>query len=226
MDNNNDILMQAIDDRIDAYIRGTMTDEEEAAFKAEIKADPELRSYVLATISLIKGIREQEAAKEKTLISESVGRIEDSKVRKLLWWATSIAAVFAIFFGYQKDKRFNELSNMVSPYYAEYSISEYTRGDVDSATVAHLYTLFNNIQKQRNVGDLINRLEPMYSSPRYYGLYAQIFANDIAFNLAIAYIKDDQISKAIPVLETLEKDNSETPIAIKAAELIKKLREK
>ena len=218
--------MQAIDDRIDAYIRGTMTDEEEAAFKAEIKADPELRSYVLATISLIKGIREQEAAKEKTLISESVGRIEDSKVRKLLWWATSIAAVFAIFFGYQKDKRFNELSNMVSPYYAEYSISEYTRGDVDSATVAHLYTLFNNIQKQRNVGDLINRLEPMYSSPRYYGLYAQIFANDIAFNLAIAYIKDDQISKAIPVLEKLEKDNSETPIAIKAAELIKKLREK
>ena len=226
MDKNNDILMQAIDDRIDAYIRGTMTDEEEAAFKAEIKADPELRSYVLATISLIKGIREQEAAKEKTLISESVGRIEDSKVRKLLWWATSIAAVFAIFFGYQKDKRFNELSNMVSPYYAEYSISEYTRGDVDSATVAHLYTLFNNIQKQRNVGDLINRLEPMYSSPRYYGLYAQIFANDIAFNLAIAYIKDDQISKAIPVLEKLEKDNSETPIAIKAAELIKKLREK
>ena len=226
MDKNNDILMQAIDNRIDAYIRGTMTDEEEAAFKAEIKADPELRSYVLATISLIKGIREQEAAKEKTLISESVGRIEDSKVRKLLWWATSIAAVFAIFFGYQKDKRFNELSNMVSPYYAEYSISEYTRGDVDSATVAHLYTLFNNIQKQRNVGDLINRLEPMYSSPRYYGLYAQIFANDIAFNLAIAYIKDDQISKAIPVLEKLEKDNSETPIAIKAAELIKKLREK
>ena len=36
MDKNNDIFQQAIDDRIDAFIRGMMTEEEEAAFKQEI----------------------------------------------------------------------------------------------------------------------------------------------------------------------------------------------
>lgn len=221
MDKNNDILQQAIDDRIDAFIRGMMTEEEEIAFKQEIQADPDLRAHVLATVSLIKGIRTQNAERERTLIQPQ----QNNKVRTLVWWATSIAAVFAIFFGYSKDKRYNELSALVSPYYTEYSMDEYARGDIDSTKVANLYTLFNNIQTQRNVGELIKILEPMYSSPGYYGLYAQLFANDIAFNLAIAYIKDDQISKAIPVLEKLGNNNPDTPIAAKALDILKKLRE-
>ena len=198
-----------------------MTEEEEIAFKQEIQADPDLRAHVLATVSLIKGIRTQNAERERTLIQPQ----QNNKVRTLVWWATSIAAVFAIFFGYSKDKRYNELSALVSPYYTEYSMDEYARGDIDSTKVANLYTLFNNIQTQRNVGELIKILEPMYSSPGYYGLYAQLFANDIAFNLAIAYIKDDQISKAIPVLEKLGNNNPDTPIAAKALDILKKLRE-
>ena len=33
MDKNNDILLEAIDERIDSFIRGAMTEEEEAALK-------------------------------------------------------------------------------------------------------------------------------------------------------------------------------------------------
>jgi len=219
MDKDNDILQQSIDDRIDAFIRGMMTAEEETAFKKEIQADPGLRAQVLATVSLIKGIRNQESAKEKALIQTS----DKNRARTLLWWACSIAAVFAIFFGYQKDKRFNELSDMVSPYYTEYNMSEYTRGDVDSATVANLYTLFNNIQEQRNMSSFIKKLEPIYAvidSDIAYNSYA----NDIAWNLAIAYVKNDQVDKAIPILEKLEKDNPDTPIADKAKEFLKEIK--
>ena len=219
MDNNNDIIQQAIDDRIDAFIRGMMTEEEEAAFKQEIQADPDLRAHVLATVSLIKGIRTQNAERERTLIQPQ----QNNKVRTLLWWATSIAAVFAIFFGYSKDKRYNELSALVSPYYTEYSMDEYARGDVDSTKVANLYTLFNNIQKQRHVSSIIAELEPIYTSLEHDFTYSA-YANDIALNLALAYIKDDQADKAIPILEKLEKDNPDTPIAAKAQEILKKLR--
>lgn len=219
MDKNNDILQQAIDDRIDAFIRGMMTEEEEAAFKQEIQADPDLRAHVLATISLIKGIRTQNAEKERTLIQPQ----QKSKVRTLVWWATSIAAVFAIFFGYSKDKRYNELSALVSPYYTEYSMDDYARGDIDSIKVANLYTLFNNIQKQRNVSNYISELEPIYTSLEHDFTYSA-YANDIALNLALAYIKDDQADKAISILEKLEKDNPDTPIAVKAQEILKKLR--
>ena len=219
MDKNNDIIQQAIDDRIDAFIRGMMTEEEEAAFKKEIQADPDLRAHVLATVSLIKGIRMQNAEKERTLIQPQ----HNNKVRTLLWWATSIAAVIAIFFGYSKDKRYNELSALVSPYYTEYSMDEYARGDIDSAKVVNLYNLFNNIQKQRHVSNIIAELEPIYTSIEHDITYST-YANDIALNLALAYIKDDQADKAIPILEKLEKDNPDTPIAAKALEILKKLR--
>ena len=220
MDKNNDILQQAIDDRIDAFIRGMMTEEEEAAFKQEIQADPDLRAHVLATVSLIKGIREQNAEREKTLIQSQ----QKDRIRTLVWWATSIAAVFAIFFGYSKDKRYNELSALVSPYYTEYSMDEYARGDMDSTKVANLYTIFNNIQKQRNVSNYISELEPIYNSLENDFTYST-YANDIALNLALAYIKDDQADKAIPILEKLEKDNPDTPISAKAQEILRKLKE-
>jgi hypothetical protein len=232
MDKNNDIIQQAIDDRIDAFIRGMMTEEEEAAFKQEIQADPDLRAHVLATVSLIKGIRSQGALKEKDIIRKNaynkqtirLCRSESAnRARTLLWWATSIAAVFAIFFGYSKDKRYNELSALVSPYYTEYSMDDYARGDIDSTKVANLYTLFNNIQNQRHVSNIIAELEPIYTSLEHDFTYSA-YANDIALNLALAYIKDDQADKAIPILEKLEKDNPDTPIAAKAQEVLKKLR--
>lgn len=219
MDKYNDIQQQAIEERIDAFIRGAMTEVEEQAFKQEIKADPELRAQVLATVSLIKSIRSQEAAKEKTLISNNT----KERLRTLVAWACSIAAVIAIFFGYQKDKRFNELSALVSPYYSEYSIDDYSRGDLDSVTVAHLYTLFNNIKEQRNVSTIIAELEPIYSKIDSDFTYSA-YANDITMNLALAYIKNDQTDKAIPVLKKLVEDNPDTPIANKAQQILNKLK--
>lgn len=225
MDKNNDITQQAIDERIDAFIRGMMTKDEETAFKQEIQSDPELRAQVLATVSLIKGIRSQNADKERTLIQNNT----KNRTRKLVWWVTSIAAVFAIFFGYTKDKRYNELSGIVSPYYTEY-YSDYNkgmlrseRGDLDSTTVAHLYTLFNIVQEQRNVSAIIEELEQIYASiDSDFTYYAK--ANDIALYLAFAYIKDDQIDKAIPILEKLEKDNPDTPIAARAQKILKEIK--
>ena len=139
-------------------------------------------------------------------------------------WACSIAALFVIIFGVYKEKRYRDLSAIVSPYYSEYSMSDYSRGDLDSLSVTHLYTLFNNIKEQRNVSDIIKELEPIYASLDSEFTYSA-YANDIAFNLALAYIKDNQIDKAIPVLEKLKEDNPETPIAVKATELLKKLQE-
>ena len=98
MNKENNITPQTIDDRIDAFIRGMMTEEEELAFKQEIQADPELRAQVMATVSMIRGIREQGSAHDKAIIS----KYDNSRVRSVLAWACSIAAVIAIFFGYSK----------------------------------------------------------------------------------------------------------------------------
>ena len=218
MDKNNDIMQEAIDARIDSFLRGEMTPEEETAFKQEIQADPELRAQVQATVALIRGIRNQNAGQEKQIIA----KYNHHRVRTLLAWGCSIAAMFVIFFGVKNELRFRELSAIVSPYYSEYSISDISRGDVDSITVAHLYTLFNNIKEQRNVSDIIEEMEPIYLTLESDFTYTA-YSNDIAWNLALAYIKDDQIEKAIPILEKLETDNPDMPIAVKASELKKRI---
>lgn len=221
MDKNDDILMDGIDERIEKFLRGEMSAEEEATFKQEIRQNPELRSRAMAMTSLIKGLQEQNAAKETTIIKENTAK---SKVRPILWWACSVAAVFAIFFGIYKDQRYRMLDATVSPYYTEYDMSDISRGDVDSATIAHLYDLFIQIQENRNVSNIIKELDPIYKSLDDDFTY-NAYANDIAWNLALACVKDDQIDKAITILQKLKADNPDTPIYNKADELIKKLQD-
>lgn len=221
MDKNDDILMDGIDERIETFLRGKMTAEEEAAFKQEIRQNPEMRNRAMAMTSLIKGLHDQNSAREATIIKENSTK---SRVRPILWWACSVAAVFAIFFGIYKDHRYRMLNAAVSPYYTEYDMSDISRGDVDSATVAHLYVLFTQIQGNRNVSDIIKELEPIYNSLDADFTY-NAYANDIAWNLALAYVKEDQIAKAITILQKIKADNPETPIYNKADGLIKKLQD-
>lgn len=221
MDKNDDILMDGIDERIEAFLRGEMTTEEEAAFKQEIRQNPELRSRAMAMTSLIKGLQDKNSAKEATILKESTSK---SRVRPILLWACSVAAVFAIFFGIYKDHHYRMLDATVSPYYMEYDMSDISRGDIDSATVAHLYGLFTQIQEDRSVSNIIKELEPIYNSLDDNFTY-NAYANDIAWNLALAYVKDDQIDKAISILQKLKADNPDTPIYNKADEFIKKLQE-
>lgn len=219
MDKNEDILMDGIDERIEVFLRGEMSTEEEAVFKQEIRQNPEFRNRAMTMTSLIKGLQAQNTAKEEAIIKENLGK---SRVRSLLWWACSIAAVFVIIFGIYKEHRYQTLNSIVSPYYTEYDISDISRGDVDSATKVHLYGLFTQIQENRSVSDVIEKLQPIFNSLDDDFTYHP-WANEIAWNLALAYVKDDQIGKAISILEKLKVDNPDTPIYKKADELIKKL---
>lgn len=221
MDKNDDILMDGIDERIEAFLRGEMSTEEEAVFKQEIRQNPELRNRAMAMTSLIKGLRNQNSAKEAAIIKENTVK---SRVRPLLYWACSVAAVFAIVFGVYKDHRYRMLDATVSPYYTEYDMSDVSRGDLDSATIAHLYDLFTQIQENRSVSDIIKELEPIYNSLDNNFTY-NAYANDIAWNLALAYVKDDQIDESITILQKIKADNPDIPIYNKADELIKKLQD-
>lgn len=223
MDKDNDMMTNGFDERIEAFLRGTMSAEEEAAFKQELKNNPELRNQAMTMASLVKGMQASEAAKEKKAL-DSVETANKSKIRPVLWWACSVAAVFAIFFGVYKDRRYSMLDATVSPYYTEYDVSEISRGETDSVAISHLYSLFTQIQENRNVSSIIKELEPIYASlDTDYTYYP--FANDIIWNLALAYVKDDQIDKAIVLLEKLKNDNPDTPLSVKVNELLNKLKE-
>lgn len=220
MDKDTDILM---DERIESFLQGKMSPTEEADFKQELKRNPELRNQALTMASLIKGIKKEAAEKDRGIIG-SGEKQSKSNIRSILWWACSAAAVFVIFFGIYNVRRNNKLDAILSPYYMEYDMTDISRGETDSLAVTHLYALFNQIQEKRNVSGIIKELEPIYQSLETDFTYYP-YANDIAWNLALAYVKDKQIDKAITLLEKLKNDNPDTPISNKADELLNKLKE-
>ena len=235
MDKNNDILMDSVDERIEAFLRGTMSAEEEASFKQDIKENAELKHRAITMASLIKGFQEKESQKESGIINSlaqrpavtakqrnEILRPNKKKIQPIFWWTCSVAAAFIVIFGIYKVRRNNLLTETVSPYYMEYDLGNISRGDVDSVTITHLYTLFSQGQENRNMSNIIKELESIYQSLDDDYTYHP-WANDIAWNLALAYIKDDQIDKAVQILDKLKQENPDTPIYNKADELIKKL---
>ena len=72
MDKNDDILMDGMDERIEAFLRGEMSADEEAAFKQEIRQNPELRNRAMTMTSLIKGLHDQNSSKEANIINEEI----------------------------------------------------------------------------------------------------------------------------------------------------------
>jgi len=221
MDNNRYNTENA-DERIETFLRGKMNKEEELLFKNELKSNKELRDKAKIMALLIKGLREKGMKKDREITrTKSPGRL-----RSYLLYASSIAAIFAvIFYLHINHKRDKMLADIVSPYYIYYNINDLPpRGETDTLAAKHLYELFNLISKTDNTSEIIKELEPIYNTLE--GNYTYyIYANDIAWNLALAYIKDNQIDKAIVILEKLKKDNPDTPIAGKADNILRRLQE-
>ena len=253
MEKDKDILIDSVDERIESFLRGTMSADEEEAFKQELKENLELRNRAMEMTAFIKGLQTSESKNQESLISsveitgnryawgrfkrtssdlideeeqdaENSVKEKGTQRSRFIWWAGSAVAICIIFFSIFKAQRYRTLEGTISPYYAQYDISDISRGDADSVTVAHLYSLFDQIQTQRNVTNVIKELESIYTSLDSDYTYHP-YANDIAWNLALAYVKDDQIDKAIPILEKLKEENQDSPISVKSDELLQRIKD-
>ena len=225
MSNIEDTRFQETDERIERFLRGQMTTEEEASFREDLKSDSELREHARAISALLKGLQEKGRQQDQEIIDEVTAQKNPSNIRRLIIWTSSIAAAIILIFGYNfysENSRYSRVNAMLSPYYVQYDLDELSRGETDSATISHLYTLFNRIPEEKDVKEIIAELEPIYESLDSDFTYYP-YANDIAWNLALAYVKAGQIDKSIAILDKLKADNTESQIYNKADELIKKL---
>ena len=225
MSNIEDTRFQETDERIERFLRGQMTTEEEVSFREDLKSDPELREHARAISALLKGLQEKGRQQDQEIIDEVTAQKRPRNIRRLIIWTSSIAAAIILIFGYNfyaENSRYAQVNSMLSPYYIQYDLNELSRGETDSATISHLYTLFNRIPEEKDMKEIIAELEPIYESLDSDFTYYP-YANDIAWNLALAYVKAGNKEKAISVLETIVRDNEVSPIAVKAKTLIQTL---
>ncbi|MBQ6432370.1 MAG: hypothetical protein IJJ94_00210 [Bacteroidaceae bacterium] len=223
MSNTEDTQFQEMDERIERFLRGEMTVEEEARFRDELKSDPDLREHARAISALLKGIRAEGEQHDQEIISEVTTNKRPNSIRRIALWIASAAAVLALYVGYSyhaENVRFTQVNEMLTPYYEHYDIDALSRGETDSVAIVHLYTLFNRIPEEKNMTDIITELEPIYESLDYDITYAP-YANDVMWNLALAYMKDKETAKASEILQKLIVDNPGMPISAKAKALLK-----
>ncbi len=223
MSNTEETQFQEMDERIERFLRGEMTMEEEARFREELRTKTELREHARAISALLKEIRAEGRQHDQEIISEVTTNKHPNNIRRIALWIASAAAVLGLYFGYSyhaENVRLAQVNEKLTPYYVHYDIDALSRGETDSVTIAHLYSLFNRIPEETDMTDIIAELEPIYQSlDSDYTYYP--YSNDVAWNLALSYVKAGEDEKAIVILNEVCASNPASPIEGKAEKLLK-----
>lgn len=203
MDNNNDI--------IERYLTDQMTPEENDAFMKDLKNDKELREEAQMMALLIKDMKKEQAKQDNEVIEEVLAAKKKAKIVQMTKWAFSIAAMFIVIFGTTHIYRMNKIDNLFNDYYTSYDMSS-ARGGDDEAIKEELAILYNKVGTEKDLSLVISRLQTIYdniqSNSENNADYI-FYENDVAWYLALAYLKDHKLDKVKELLNPLADNGDE-----------------
>ena len=240
MKNNQDKVSIDIieEERINSFLRGEMSSEEETTFMDELKSNDVLRNKAVVAARMAKAMKtvgeeEDSLVKEALLTSDDhdiemiVKNVTRKRSKLLTLRIISVAASILIlvisgwhYYDYRVTTGLgNEYEMMFEP-------SSFVRG-VDTGSVEkELNSLFAKVKSGDESDNTIKRLSLLWelSTMETYNDYTD-YAPQIGWNLAIAYLKDNDKDNAMAVLTKLEGIAEDgTAIKNKCIELINKLK--
>lgn len=196
-------------DKIDLFLTNQMTLEENNAFLNELKNDKDLREEALMTALLIKEMKNEQAKQDEEIVKEVKKRKNIKIVRRIF----SVAAMLILVFGATwLWYRPSGTEVLFADYYTSYIMQGDSRGG-DSDVEKELSTLFNQVGTEKDVSAVIDKLQKIYDSIDSEYEYS-LFADDIAWYLALAYLKDDKPEKAKELLKPLAVNGHEKAVAL------------
>lgn len=243
MEKNNNY--EIFDAKIDRFLRHQMTSQEEQQFKAELAASPELMARAKTMALMIKSMSEVGLKRDQQFVDEIKGMNEAEfrkvaglkpRVKVVSFWprfTRYVAAACVAGFLWWGGIHYYNIHQTISlgnsfDYYAynmDISDGEYVRGITDSEILDQLPTLFDNVKEGKDLKETIVQLETLYPKALEEESEYSQYDNDIAWNLAIAYLKDGDRKKPIPVLELMITRNQDYPEITKPAqELLDKIK--
>lgn len=196
-------------DRIDKFLRKQMTPEENKLFLDDLKNNAELRKEAQMTALMIQELQERQAKEDAEIIEDVLLSKRKAKARFIkirVKWALSLAAMFVLLFGaYIFLNQQPNTNALFDKYYTEVDVTSQRGGD-DEALKQELAELYNKVGTEKDVTSTITRLQTIYdgiqSASDDYADYTY-YENDIAWYLALAYIKDHNLDKAEELLKPL-----------------------
>lgn len=210
------------EERIDRYLHGEMTREEELLFEEDLSKDDNLRQQAETIARMTKSMNVVGSEQDRTFIEQ----MKDSAGTKLapVWWLSIAASILIIFtIGYHFYDRYQTISLGRQYAYVFSTETDYLiRGEEDEDVANQLTALFDNAANGKDLDNTIKQLEELWelSQSDVYNEYTN-YAPIIGWNLAIAYLQNNDKIAAKTILNQLievECDN-QTVIKEKAIEL-------
>ena len=211
------------EERINRYLHGEMSPEEESVFEADLQKDNTLKQQAESMARIVKGMEVVGKEHDKQLLEKM--KASSGKNTSSLRWisiAASIALVFTVsYFVYD----YSSTTRLGKEYAYAFPVSEVIRGEEDEDVVNTLTLLFDNVANGKDLDNTIKQLEELWAlaqSDTYNGYTT--YEPYIGWNLAIAYLRNYDKKEAKVVLEQLQTTYPEgTTIGDEIAELLMKI---
>jgi hypothetical protein len=210
---------ELLEEEIDRYLNGSMTDQEKAAFILRMEKDSELNNEVELQRSIIKAVRKEQLSK---IIQKEERRIIKQKgIRRLIISIGSFALAASVL-GFFYVGYLNNCEDLANRYYAEYTYSPIpSRGDEILPLTKSDSIFFNALQELEKGNNklAISQLDDLNNSTS-----EMLAASDqaVKWYLALGRLKNGEKKKArILLREIANTANSE--FNLKAKELLKEL---
>ena len=213
------------EERIERYLHGEMTPEEEAIFEGDLANDDTLRRQAEAMARAVKGMETVGGNQDKLMIEKM--KATNGKKLAPVWWM-SIAASLVIIFtvGYHFYDRSQTIAlGQQYAYVFSTETESLIRGEEDEDVANKLNVLFDNAANGKDLKNTISQLEELWAlaqSDTYNGYTT--YEPFIGWNLAIAYLRYNDKKEASTVLEQMQMNYPEgTAVGDKVVELRKEL---
>lgn len=199
-------------ERIDKFLKKQMTPEENELFLNDLRNDAELRKEAQMTALMIQELQERQAKEDAEIIEDVLASKKRALTIRIVRRTVSIAAMFILIFGATLLwNRQSDADALFGSYYTSYDMS-LARGGNDETIKTELAELYNKVGKEKDVTAIISRLQTIYdgiqSNSDEYSEYSY-YENDIAWYLALAYIKNRNFDKAKGLLRSLADNGDE-----------------
>jgi hypothetical protein len=209
-------------ERIERFLREQMSPEENDAFLNDLKNDKDLREEAQMMALMIKEMKEEQIKQSEKLTEDVLAEEKQAKKARIISmvrWPLSIAAMFILIFGATLLwNRQSDTDALFTKYYSSYTLQGESRGG-DSEVEKELAVLFNQVGTEKDISTVIDKLQKIYDSVDSEYEYS-LYADDIAWYLALAYLKVDKPEKSKELLKPLAENGND--LAIKLLNAIEK----
>lgn len=187
------------EERINRYLQGEMTQEEEALFEEDLAKDDTLRRQAEAMARIVKGMETVGKEHDK----EYIQKMKEATRKRLtpVWWM-SIAAglVILLTVGYHFYDR-SQTIGLGQQYAYVFPTETIIRGEEDTEVTNTLTVLFDNAANGEDLDNTIEKLTELWalSKSDTYNDFTT-YEPYIGWNLAIAYLRNNDKKEAKLVL--------------------------